>query len=95
MKSQDFYLQIAYALSGCQLVEQALKLYLTDAFALAQKCIGSRMTFKFSGDDYEDTSLEGLIKAFRKLSSNDQLIRDLEAFKKKEIFSATRGSPFV
>ena len=94
MKSQDFYLQIAYALSGCQLVEQALKLYLADALELAHKCIGNRMTFKFSGDDYQDASLEGLIKAFRKLSSNEQLVRDLEAFKKERNFLSHKGITF-
>jgi len=94
VKSQDFYLQIAYALSGCQLVEQALKVYLTDALELAQKCIGHRMTFKFCGDDYEDSSLEGLIKAFRKLSSNEQLVRDLEAFKKERNFLSHKGITF-
>lgn len=87
-------MQIAYALSGCQLVEQALKVYLADALELARKCIGSRMTFKFSGDDYEDASLEGLIKTFRKLSSNEQLIRDLEAFKKERNFLSHKGITF-
>ncbi|TXI11549.1 MAG: hypothetical protein E6Q76_02340 [Rhizobium sp.] len=91
MKPRDFYLEVAYALSGCQLVEQELKLYLTDAFALIKKRLGNRMTFKFSGDDYENSSLEGLIGAFRKLSSNDTLIRQLEAFKKERNFLSHQG----
>ncbi|AJE97264.1 hypothetical protein [Pandoraea apista] len=77
---------MAFALSGCQLVEQELKLYITDAFELAKKCIGSRMTFKFSGEDYENSSLEGLIGTFRKLSGNGQLAKDLDAFKKERNF---------
>jgi hypothetical protein len=32
----DFYLKVAYALSGCQLVEQELKLYITQALELAK-----------------------------------------------------------
>lgn len=33
----DFYLQIAYALSGCQLVEQELKLYISEALDYIEK----------------------------------------------------------
>jgi hypothetical protein len=91
MEGRDFYLEIAYAISGCQLVEQELKLYLTDAFALAKKRIGDRMTFNFSGTDYENASLEGLVKAFRKLSSNDRLVRDLDAFKTERNFLSHQG----
>jgi hypothetical protein len=91
MQGRDFYLEIAYALSGCQLVEQGLKLYITDAFALASKCIGKRMPFKFSGDDYEDSSLEGLIRAFKKLSDNTALASDLDQFKKERNFLSHQG----
>jgi hypothetical protein len=91
MKGRDFYLEVAYALSGCQLVEEAIKLYRSDAFELARKCIGKRMTFKFSGEDYEDSSLEGLVKAFKKLSDNVSLVKDLEAFKKERNFLSHQG----
>ncbi|CAB3805856.1 hypothetical protein [Pararobbsia alpina] len=91
MEGRDFYLEVAYALSGCQLVEQELKLYITDAFALAAKRIGDRMTFQFRGEDYENSSLEGLINVFRKRSSNDQLVRELDAFKKKRNFLSHQG----
>jgi hypothetical protein len=33
-----------------------------------------------SGDDYERSPMQGLIKMFRKLCDNDQLIKDLVAF---------------
>ena len=76
-----FYLRVAFALTGCQLVEEELKLYITGAFELAKKCIGPRMPFKLSGADYEDASLERLIDIFRKFSDNDELIKDLRKFK--------------
>lgn len=91
MKGRDFYLEVAFALSGCQLVEEAIKVYLTDAFSLVKKCVGKRMAFKFSGKDYEDSSLEGLIKAFKKLSDDVSLVRDLDAFKKERNFLSHQG----
>jgi hypothetical protein len=69
----DFYLEVAHALSGCQLVEQELKLYITEAFELVRKCVGDKMHFKMSGDDYADSSLERLITTFKKLSDNQRL----------------------
>lgn len=87
----DFYLQVAFALSGCQLVEQELKLFVAQALELAKKCIGNRMTFKISGDDYEDSSLEKLIGVFRKLSDNTALISDLEKFKTERNFLSHKG----
>lgn len=87
----DFYLQVARALAGCQLVEQELKLYTAHALELVKKCLGSRMVFKMSGDDYEDASLEKLIGVFRKLSDNTALIADLEKFKKERNFLSHKG----
>ncbi len=86
MDEDDFYLKVAYALSGCQLVEQELKLYITEALELAQKCIGKRMSFKLSGDDYADSSLERLIDIFRKLSDNQTLVDELRRFKDERNF---------
>lgn len=91
MNEDDFYLKVAHALSACQLVEQQLKLYITEAFELATKCLDGKIPFKFSGADYEDTSLEGLIKVFKKLSENDSLISDLNKFKIERNFLSHKG----
>ncbi len=88
---KDFYLQVAFALSGCQLVEQQLKLYISEALTLAQKCIGKRMPFKMSGDDYEDASLEKLIEVFKKLSNNPTLVTELRRFKDERNFLSHKG----
>lgn len=91
MDDNDFYLKVAYALSGCQLIEQELKLYITEALELARKCIGRKLPFKMNGEDYADSSLERLIEAFRKLSDNDQLVKDLRKFKDERNFLSHRG----
>jgi hypothetical protein len=91
MADNRFYLKVAHALTGCQLVEQQLKLYISQALELAQKCVGSRMPFKFSGEDYENSALETLIKTFKKLSNNEQLVRDLLAFKEERNYLSHRA----
>lgn len=86
MDSDAFYLRAAHALSGCQLVEQELKLYITEALQLVEKCLDGKLPFKMSGDDYADASLERLIDTFRKLSDQPQLVADLRRFKDERNF---------
>lgn len=87
----DFYLHVAYALSACQLVEQELKLYITEALELAHKCIAGKLPFSMSGADYADSSLERLIEIFRKLSSNPTLVTELRKFKDERNFLSHKG----
>lgn len=89
--NDGFYLQIAHALSGCQLVEQQLKIYITEALQLTQKCVGRRMTFIMSGQDYEDASLERLIGTFKKLTDNSELVTRLNKFKDERNFLSHQG----
>lgn len=91
MKAHDFYQRVAYALAGCQLVEQELKLYISEALELVQKCVGNRLSFTMSGDDYEDTPLGRLIDVFRKLSSNAGLVNELRKFKTERDFLSHKG----
>lgn len=83
MKSQQFLMEVATALAGCQAVELELKLYISQAFFVVRSSVGERLPFKFSGEDYTDASLERLIDAFKKLSDNDELIKRLNQFKGK------------
>jgi hypothetical protein len=76
----EFYLKVARSLGGCQLVEQGLKLYITEAFRLAQKCIGNRMAFTLSGEDFSNNSQGRLIEIFKKLTDNATLVGELRAF---------------
>lgn len=91
MDRDQFYVKVAQALSGCQLVEQQLKLYISEALELAKKCIDNRMVFKISGEDYEDSSLERLIEVFKKLTDNSQLVADLRRFKEERNFLSHKG----
>ena len=91
MDTEDFYLRVARALSGCQLVEQELKLYLTEAFELVRKCVGDQLPFNMSGSDYMNASLEQLIKVFKRLSDNDTLVAQLNKFKEERNFLAHKG----
>jgi hypothetical protein len=79
----EYFLKVAYALSGCQLVEQALKLYIDEALSHIRQAIGDKVPFKMSGEDYKDSSLEKLIQIFAKLTDDDRLIGELNKFKDK------------
>ena len=91
MNNRDFYLHIADALSGCQLVEQILKLYISEALELVNKCVAGRLPFNMTGEDYEDASLERLIEAFKKLSDNPPLVASLRKFKDERNFLSHKG----
>ena len=91
MDKDELFLKIGHALSGCQLVEQQLKLYITEALAFVEKCLDGKMTFRMTGEDYEDASLERLISTFKKLSDNEQLISDLNKFKAERNFLTHKG----
>lgn len=68
-------------MSGCQAVEQGLKLYLTEAFEAVRLRVAPLMPFKMSGRDYENVPLERLIEVFAKFTNDDELVRDLRRFK--------------
>lgn len=91
MDENTFYLKVAHALSGCQLVEQELKLYITEALELVKKCVGDKRPFKMSGEDYADSSLEKLIAIFKKLSDNESLVTELGQFKDERNFLSHKG----
>lgn len=90
-ENNNFYLQVAFSLSGCQLVEQELKLYISEALAYVSKCVNKKLPFKMSGQDYEDASLERLIDVFRKLSDNEVLVTELRRFKSERNFLSHKG----
>ena len=68
-----------------------MKLYIAEALELAKKCIGHKIPFKMSGEDYADSSLEKLIDIFKKLSDDETLVHELHAFKKERNFLSHRG----
>jgi hypothetical protein len=91
MDDNTFYLRVAHALSGCQLVEQTLKLYITEALELVVKCLDGKLPFSMHGDDYADASLERLIETFKKLSDQPALVVALRKFKDERNFLSHKG----
>jgi len=91
MNEDEFYLKVSHALSGFQLVEQELKLYITEALQLAAKCIDGRLPFKMKGNDFADSSLERLIQTFKKLSDDEKLVKELNRFKDERNFLSHKG----
>ncbi len=89
--ADNFYLRVAHALSDCQILEQELKLYITEALELAHKCVDGKLPFSMNGEDYADLSLERLIDIFRKLSSNPTLVAELRKFKDERNFLSHKG----
>lgn len=86
MEQDEFFLKVSRALSGCQMVEMELKLYLANAVALIKKRLGDRMPFEMTGDDYQNFSLERLISTFKKFTDNKDLVKRLNKFKDERNF---------
>ena len=86
MEQDEFFIKVSRALSGCQMVEMELKLYLARAVALIKKRLGDRMPFGMSGDDFQNHSLERLITQFKKFSDNPELVKRLNKFKDERSF---------
>jgi hypothetical protein len=94
MNPQDFYLRVARALEGCQLVEQTLKLYISEALELVRRRVAGSLPFSMSGDDFADAPLGQLIKTFRKLTINQRLVADLNKFTEERNFLSHRAITF-
>jgi len=91
MDVDDFYLNVAHALSGCQLVEQQLKIYIREALEFAKTCIDGKMAFNMTGDDFAAAPLERLIHAFENFCDNKVLIGELRKFKDQRNYLAHSG----
>ncbi len=91
MSKDAFFLNVAHALSGCQLVEQELKLYITEALDFVRQRLDDRMPFKMCGENYANSSLEGLISIFQKLTRNVELVNQLGKFKEERNFLSHKG----
>jgi hypothetical protein len=83
MNDHRFLLEVAKALAGCQEIELELKAYISHALSNIRGKVNGAFPFKFHGSDYDEASLETLIKVFSKLSDNADLVRRLNQFKKK------------
>jgi hypothetical protein len=87
----EYLQEVASSLGGCQLLEFELKMYIERAFDVIRQKTKGLVDFDYRGSDYEDASLERLITVFRKLTTNQNLVTDLNAFRKKRNFIAHRA----
>ena len=60
-------------LGGFQLLEEALKVYISVAYELIQDCLNNKIPFNYSSTDIENYPLERLLSIFTKLSKNEEL----------------------
>jgi hypothetical protein len=77
----EFYLQVAYSLGCCQMLEQELKNYIGTVFSIIKEQIGETIPFRYDKKDVENHALGRLIETYKKLSNDIPTIRRLEAFK--------------
>lgn len=64
-------------LGGFQLVEEALKIYITLAYELIQDCLNDKIPFNYTASDVENFPLERLLNTFGKLNRNRELLARL------------------
>jgi len=86
---QDLYLDVAKALTGCQLLEQELKAYLSAWRALEHD--SSAAALPTSSPEFDEKPLGQLVITFRKANSNIRLIDELWRFKDERNFLAHRA----
>jgi hypothetical protein len=82
MESYELYQKVGHSLAGCQMVEQELKLYISEALKLTKKCINKRMPFRFNEEDHLDFPLGRLIQEFKRYTEHDALVQELNNFRK-------------
>lgn len=83
MRHRNFYLKVADALAGCQLVELELKRYIATAHSAIRRNLPAHIAYRISDNDCARDALGQLIIKFEKLSNDDELIENLKKFNKK------------
>lgn len=83
MRHRNFYLKVADALAGCQLVELELKRYIATAHSTIRRNLPAHIAYRISDNDCAGDALGQLIIKFEKLSNDDELIENLKKFNKK------------
>ena len=91
MTHNNFYLKVADALAGCQLVEQELKLYIATAHAAIRRNLPERIPYNFTAEDCNSDALGPLIGKLKKLSNDSSLIAELTKFKDERNFLSHRA----
>ena len=78
----NFYLQIAYALGACQMLEQQLKIYIKTTHSIIREKLQDSIPYKFDEENLERHTLGRLSKIFGRMSNNAAIIERLDKFVK-------------
>ena len=82
--TQEIYqIETLRILTQFQRLEQSLKMYISEAYALIESRAKGFVPFRYSGADVESFSLERLIGIFAKVNDNHTLIARLNKLPKK------------
>jgi hypothetical protein len=87
-KEHIYMRKVSDALAVCQLVEFALKEYLSAAFSAVKTKLCGRLAFNFTRKDYADASMGRLIQLYSRFSANRDLAKRLNGFRTKRNYVA-------
>ena len=65
MRHSEFYLKVASALAGCQILEQEIRLYIAAAHLAIRNNLPTHIPYKVSEDGNAGSSLGNLIGKFK------------------------------
>ena len=76
---RQYIVALQAVLSDFQYIEEALRMYLRDAYELIRERTRNDLPFKLSEDDVQKDALGKLITRFEQVCSNEGLVRRLRA----------------
>lgn len=83
------------AMFQCQLVEEALKTYISTAHSIIRKSIPIELSFSYADKDFESMPLERLLNVFGKLTHNKKLLKQLNGLREPRNYVAHKAFALV
>ena len=68
---------VSHALAGFQLIEAGLKFYIGYYYDVARFILDGKLAFKYEKSDINEAALEKLLSIFKKINSNEELIKNI------------------
>ncbi len=82
----DYFDLIPPILLDCQFIEEMLRMYISNSYEIIKKKLNKSIPFKFSYADLKSDNLGVIIKKFKKLNNNKDLIKNVEIVRKHRNF---------
>jgi hypothetical protein len=79
---QSYRNATAHALAGFQLLEAALKTYIAAYYLVVRSLLAGRLPFNFSRDEIENSSLERILKVYKRVAQDPELVLRISALVK-------------